>query len=558
MTQTDIKQGNSEYHEAIVIGTGMNGLYQLHSFLNAGIDAIALEKNADVGGTWFNNRYPGCRFDSESYTYGFYFDKELQQGWDWTEHFTSQSENYRYTQYVADKLSLRDNIHFNNRVEAARYDEAANLWHLSTANGKQYCCRYFALCPGLLSHKTMPAINGIDDFKGPSFHTYDWPHEPLELKGKRVAVIGTGATGVQVIQTIAPEVDDLLVFQRRPNWCAPLNNRKISKEEMEDIKTRLDDIFEHCLESPGGFVHLPDRRRFFDVPREERIAMWDRLYDGPGFGIWLQNFVDIFIDEKANAEFSEYIADRIRQRVNDPELAEKLIPKDHGFGIQRVPMETNYYEAYNRDNVRLISVGDEEGAEPIVKITETGIQTTKQHYEVDIIVYATGFDAGMGGYTSFEIKGIGGQRLADKWREGPQTYLGFMTHNFPNLMMPVGPQSGGGSVNFPVIIQMCVEWGVRLIKYMKENGLERFNPKREAELDWIAQAEKASEKLLARKAQNYITGVNKNLGRHKPLRFPLAYGGGNPKYRQILDRCADEGFKGIEFEPASEAEAETA
>ena len=548
MEKTDIGQAGSEseYHEAIVIGMGMNGLYQLHSLLEAKMDAIALDRNADVGGTWFNNRYPGCRFDSESYTYGFYFSKDLQLGWDWSERFTSQDENLRYTRYVADTLKLRDHIHFNTWVESAEYDEADGTWRLRAVTGKKYSCQFLILCPGLLSCKTLPAINGIEDFEGPSFHTMDWPHEPVELKGRRVAVVGTGATGVQVIQTIAEEVDELLVFQRRPNWCAPLNNAPISGQEMEDIKRHFDEIFELCLETPGGFVHMPDRRRLFDVPREERLAMWDRLYEGPGFGIWLQNFVDIFVDEKANAEISAYIADRIRDRVNDPQVAEKLIPKDHGFGVQRVPLETNYYETYNRDNVRLISLQDE----PVQRVTATGIQTEKQHYDVDIIVYATGFDAGIGPYTSFEIKGIGGQKLADKWRDGPQTYLGIMTNGFPNLLMPVGPQSGGGSVNFPVVIQMCVGWAMRLLNYMVENEKKSFNPEPEAEQWWCNKARNATDKLLARKAtRHYITGVNTNIaGRDKPLKQALGYPGGNPKYRSILNDCADSDFKGIEFE----------
>ena len=239
----------------------------------------------------------------------------------------------------------------------------------------------------------------MDRFKGRSFHTFHWPHEPVELAGKKVAIIGTGATAIQIIGEIADKVGELTVFQRRPNWSAPLNNGPISDEEMADIRSRYDDIFATCARTPGGFVHEPDRRGFYEVTREERLALWDRLYDEPGFGIWLSNFREIFTDEAANAEFSAYIADRIRRRVNDPVVAEKLIPKDHGFGVQRVPLETSYFEAYNRANVHLVDISET----PIERITETGLRTSARDYDFDIIVYSTGFDAITGAFDQIDI-----------------------------------------------------------------------------------------------------------------------------------------------------------
>ena len=325
-------------YEVIVIGAGVAGIYQIKRLADLGVNATALEAAGGLGGTWYNNRYPGARFDSESYTYGYSFSKELLEEWHWKEAFSGQPENLRYLNHVADKFDLHKYMQFNCRVDAAHWDEDQNFWRLSVSDGRRLPCRLVIMALGLLSIPTLPRLEGMADFKGRSFHTFDWPHEPVDLSDKKVAIIGTGATAIQVIGEIADKVGELTVFQRRPNWCAPLNNYDVDDAEMDRIRKHYDEIFETCLRTPGGFEHEPDRRGFFEVPREERIAMWDRLYEEPGFGIWLQNFREIFTDEDANAEFSEYIADRIRQRVEDPETAEKLIPRDHGFGVQRVPL----------------------------------------------------------------------------------------------------------------------------------------------------------------------------------------------------------------------------
>ena len=328
-----------------------------------------LDAAPELGGTWYWNRYPGARFDSESYTYGYSFSRELLDEWHWKERFSSQPENLRYLNYVADKFELRRHMRFDCRVEAMRWDEAGSVWRLDLGGGGTVTCRYAILAVGLLSVPTLPRYEGMDRFRGRSFHTFHWPHEGIELAGKRVGIIGTGATAIQVIAEIADKVGELHVFQRRPNWSAPLNNGPISEAEMAQIRARYDEIFARCDQTPGGFEHAPDRRGFWSVSREQRLALWDRLYDEPGFGIWLANFREIFTDEAANAEFSEYIAERIRRRVKDPRTAEKLIPRDHGFGVQRVPLETNYYEAYNRNNVHLVDLSET----PIERVTENGL-----------------------------------------------------------------------------------------------------------------------------------------------------------------------------------------
>jgi cation diffusion facilitator CzcD-associated flavoprotein CzcO len=531
-------------YEAIIIGAGVCGIYQLYRLLELGVSATVLESGADLGGTWFWNRYPGARFDSESITYGYSFSSELLQEWDWKERFSGQPENLRYLNYVADKFDLRKHMQFSCTVESAQFDDDATMWRLHLDDGRELTSRFLITAIGLLSAPTLPRYEGLDSFEGPSFHTYNWPEEPLELAGKRVAVIGTGATGVQVIGEIADKVGELTVFQRRPNWCAPLHNAEISFEEMAEIKTRYDEVFAICARTPGGFIHEPDRRPFFEVPREERLAKWEKLYGEPGFGIWLANFRDIFMDEEANAEFSEFVADKIRSRVNDPVVAEKLIPKDHGFGVQRVPLETRYYEAYNRDNVHLVDLKET----PIERITPKGIRTTEREYEFDIIVYATGFDAVTGSYDRMEIRGVGGQTLREKWAHGPVTYFGMQVAGFPNMLMPTGPQSGSASTNYPRGIELGVGWITDLLQYMWKNGYTREEATPEAEAEWGAHVAKLYGIMLMRKAQGWFTGYNSNVDGHErgTMRY-LVYNGGTPKFRKSIMEAAEQDYKGINF-----------
>ncbi len=344
-------------YEVVVIGAGVAGIYQIKRLKDLGVRATVLDANEDLGGTWWHNRYPGARFDSESFTYGYSFSRELLDEWHWTEQFSPQPETLRYLNHVADKFGLREHMQFGCRVDSMIFDDETCTWTLRLSDGRRISTRFVITAVGVLSTPTLPRIEGMDSFQGLSFHSFYWPHEPVDLAGKRVAVIGTGATAIQLIPEVAKAAGRLTVFQRRPNWAAPLNNAPISDAEMAEIRERYDEIFATCARTPGGFEHEPDRRGFYEVSPEERRRLWDKLYDEPGFGIWLRNFVEIFVDEKANAEFSDYIAERIRRRVDDPQIAEKLIPKDHGFGIQRVPLETDYFETYNRDNVELVDCG---------------------------------------------------------------------------------------------------------------------------------------------------------------------------------------------------------
>ena len=529
-------------YQAIVIGAGVAGIYQIKRLADLGVRATVLDANADLGGTWYNNRYPGARFDSESYTYSYSFSKEVLDEWHWTERFAPQPETLAYLNFVTDKFELRQYMQFGCRVESMMFDDDDNIWTLRLDDGRQLTTRFIISGVGVLSTPTLPKIEGMDSFKGTSFHASQWPHKPIDLTGKRVAVIGSGATAIQLIPEVAKVATRLTVFQRRANWAAPLNNAPISESEMATIRERYDEIFAACARSPGGFEHEPDRRGFYDVSPAQRRELWDKLYDEPGFGIWLQNFTEIFFDEKANAEFSEYIADRIRQRVNDPVLAERLIPKDHGFGIQRVPLETGYFETYNRDNVVLVDSAET----PIVRITPTGLETSDGHFEFDVIVYATGFDAFTGAFDQIDIQGTGGERLRDRWATGPETYLGAMVSGFPNFLMLVGPQTAAS--NFPRGAELSVNWVTPFLEHMWAHGHQRFDVDEAAETQWVEHVKDMYKGMLLRNAKSWFTGYNSNLEGHEHgnMRYNI-YNGGGPRYAKMLSDVADNDYEGVHF-----------
>ena len=536
---------DKQHHEVLVLGAGVAGIYQIKRLLDLGIDAVVLEAEDDLGGTWYRNRYPGARFDSESYTYGYSFSKEVLNEWHWKERFSSQPENLKYLNFVADKFDLRRHMRFESRVDAMTWNEGERLWTLELSNGATYTARFVITGVGVLSVPTPPRIEGMEDFKGEAFHTFWWPKDPVPLSGRRVGVIGTGATGIQVIAEIADKVGELSVFQRRPNWSTPLNNSAISETEMADIRARYDEIFANCALSQGGFEHVPDRRGFWNVTQAERVALWDELYEKPGFALLLANFPETFLDERANRELSDYVASRIRQRVKDPQVAEKLIPKDHGFGMQRLPLETRYFEAYNRDNVHLIDIGET----PIERITAQGIRTTESEIELDLIVYATGFDAVTGAMDRMNIHGVGGKSLRDQWRDGPRTYLGVLTHGFPNLLMVAGPQSVSGSTNYPRAIESGVDWVTGLLEHALNTGRSRIEAQPQAQAQWKEEVVRAQERMPFRKSKSWFTGYNSNVAGHEAghVRYQ-AYWGGAPRYRAFLDEAAKDGYRQIDFD----------
>lgn len=525
-------------HDAIIIGAGVNGMLQLLKLRELGLDARVLEAGSDVGGTWYWNRYPGCRFDSESYSYIFSFSQELLDEWGWSEHFSAQPETLRYCNFLADRFDLRRSMTFDARVVRAVFDETRDEWDVETDDGRHRRARYLVTAVGPLSIPVMPNIPGIADFRGESWHTGLWPKEPVDFAGKRVAVIGTGASGVQLIQTIASEVEHLTVFQRRPNWCAPLNNAPISKQEMVQIRRRYPEIFRLCFESEGGFMHVADPRKATAVSAAEREALFEELYRKPGFAIWLANFYDTFIDPEANRLLTDFMARKIRERVDDKDVAEMLIPVDHGFGTRRVPMESGYYEVFNRDNVELVSLRDT----PIDRITEQGLIVDGHEYAFDMIIYATGFDAMLGAYNRMEIVGRDGMALKEKWDGGPQTFLGLLMHGFPNLMMIIGPHTGASFCNMPRCGEETIEFLTGLIDHAEKHGRTRIEPDAASEREWTEHVHEVAQKLLINQTDSWFTGINRNLeGRQE--RVVLLYAGGATRYRARLREVIDSDYR---------------
>ena len=522
--------------DAVIIGAGVSGLYQLYKLRELGLKVRVFETGTGVGGTWYWNRYPGARFDSESYTYGYSFSQELLDEWNWDERFAGQPETERYLNHVADKFDLRRDIQFKSRVNAAHYREETRSWDIVLEDSRCYNTRFLVTAIGVLSAPTMPTIPGVGTFQGQSCHTHYWPKQPVDFVGKRVGIIGTGATAIQTIQTIAKSVGELTVFQRTPNWAAPLHNGKLGEDEMRGIRANYADIFARCSDTPGCFIHAPDPRATFEVSPEEREAFWEKLYAEPGFGIWQGNFRDILTDRKANALISEFVARKIRERVKNPAVAEKLIPKNHGFGTRRVPLEGGYFEVYNQPNVRLVDINET----PIERITPAGIKTSDREYQFDIIIYATGFDAITGSFDRIDIRGIDGLQLKELWKDGPQTYLGVLVEGFPNLMMVMGPHAGLG--NFPRAAEYSVEWVTELIRFAHERGLTRVEATADGVAKWTEHVLASGQGLLMNEIDSWMTGVNRNV-EGKQTRKIMRYSGGHPAFREHCDAVAADGYR---------------
>lgn len=527
-------------YDVLIIGAGLSGIYSLIKMREMGMRVKVIEAGSDVGGTWFWNRYPGARFDSESWTYNFSFSEELLKEWDWSEHFSPQPETLRYIEFVCQKFDVKRDMQFNTRISSAQFQERSRSWLLTDEQGKTYSSRFLITAMGILSNYTLPDIPGVHDFKGLACHTARWP-EGVDVRGKRVGIIGTGATGIQTIQEIAKDVGQLTVFQRTPNWSAPLRNAKISKEEMSDIRQRYPQIFQDCKDSYACFVHMAGTKGVLDATPEEREEFWEMLYATPGFRKWLSNYNDIGTNREANKLVSDFFAKKIRERVNDPETAEKLIPKCHGFGTRRVPLETHYFEVYNQDNVRLVDIK----SNPIERIHEKGIKTRDEDIELDMIIYATGFDAVTGAFTAVDIQGLNKMALGDKWSEGPRTFLGLTVESFPNMFMVMGPHQMFG--NIPRSIEFAVEWISDLIKFCRDNRLTYVEATPKAVDAWTEHVHECAQGLLANEVDSWMTGVNKNLA-HKQKRIIARYNGPAPGYRRRIADVAARQYSDMKLE----------
>ena len=487
--------------DVVVIGAGVTGLYSLYRLRQLGFSARAFEEGSGVGGTWYWNRYPGARFDSESYTYGYSFSPELLQEWEWKEHYSAQPENERYLNYVADKFDLRRDIRFNSRVASLIYDEKANRWNVATDDGQKARAQFVITAIGILSARYVPDFAGLDSFEGEWSHTNRWPKEGMALAGKRVGVVGTGATAVQLIPEIAKEVAHLTVFQRTPNYCVPLRNAAIDPETQAYIKSHYPEIFQQCSETAGSFMHRFDPRSALEVPADERREQYERLWAEPGFKKWLANFYDVMMPGPANEDYAEFVRSKIRERVHDPAVAEKLAPKDHMFGSKRLPCESGYYEVYNQDNVLLVDVREA----PIERITPQGIRTSDgKEYDLDVIIFATGYDAVTGSLNKIHIEGIDGMVLKEKFANGPRTYMGMSSHGCPNLFT-VNAASVG---NFVRAAEPLVEWVTDAIAYVRDSGHSRIMPTRQAEDDWVRHIAEDGAKILRTQANSWFVGAN--------------------------------------------------
>ncbi len=529
--------GPVEQFDVIIIGAGISGLFQLLRVRELGMSVRAYEAGSGVGGTWYWNRYPGARFDSESYTYGYSFSEELLQEWSWKEHFSGQPENERYLNYVADKFDLRRDITFNTSVAGATWDEKDKRWEVRLADGSRVRAHYVITAVGILSATNIPPFPGVDSFKGQSFHTSRWPKERVDFTGKRVGVIGTGATAVQLITEIAKEVGHLTVFQRTANYCAPLRNGPIDDETQAKIKASYPDIFKKTSETFAGFIHDQDPRSVFEVSPEVREAFFEELWLRPGFAKWFGNFHDVLSNREGNEFFAEFVRKKIRERVKDPAVAELLSPRNHPFGTKRVPMESGYYEQFNRENVLLVDVRKS----PIERITPKGVKTADKEYELDVIIYATGFDAVTGTLTRIDFRGEGGQSLKEKWADGPQTYLGIQTAGFPNLFTLVGPHNGATFCNMPRCIEQNVEWVTDCLRYLRDKGIDRIEATPKAEEEWTDHVNELAQGTLLAEADSWFFGANIP-GKKRTV---LMYLGGAQLYKKKVEEVAAAGYEGF-------------
>ena len=524
--------------DAVVIGAGFSGLYMNYRLRDTmELDVAVIEAGSDVGGTWFWNRYPGARCDSESYMYCFGFDKDLMQEWNWSSKYPEQPEILRYLSHVADRFDLRRNTQFNTRVTAAHFDPDANRWTVETDQGDRLRCAYLITGIGCLSVGQVPDFPGRDTFAGEAYHTGTWPHEGVDFTGKRVAVIGTGSSGVQSIPVIAKQADQLFVFQRTAQYMIPARHGTVDRAVLDEVKRDYDTIYDKARWSLGGFPYDVIDRSVYSVDDEEREKIFEQAWQEGGFRFVFSSFSDLRLSVEGSEMAAEFIRRKIRETVQDPEVAEKLVPTDHPFGSKRTLIDTDYFETYNRPNVTLVDLK----TEPLVEITPTGVRTEADNYDVDIIVYATGFDAMTGPFTRMDIRGVGGERLADKWAAGPLTYLGLMVAGFPNLFMVTGPGSPSVLTNMPIAIEQHVNLVADTIAHLSSNGLDRIEPEPEAEAAWVEHVNELAKPTMFMHANSWYLGANIP---GKPRVF-MPYAGGMSTYRTRCDEVVANDYEGF-------------
>ena len=525
--------------DALVIGAGIAGLYQLYRLREQGLKVTAVEAGDNVGGTWYWNRYPGARVDSQSHVYQYWFSQELNDEWSWSERFPAQPETERYLNFVADRFDLRKDIQFQTRVTAAGYDEAGKRWSITTDKGQTFRPQFLISCSGMLSAPLTALFPGQNEFTGQIFHTARWPHEPVDFTDKRVGVIGTAATGIQVIQTIAGQVGHLKVFQRTPQYAIPMNNPKLTEADRASFRKRFNELRHRVMRTFAGFEYDFMYGRWADLTPEERRADLEEMWSEGSLAFWVGLFPELFFDPQVNEEISAFVRDKIRARIKDPNVAEKLIPTAYGFGTRRVPLETNYFEAFNRDNVELVDVKEN----PIERLTETGVRTADgQVHEVDILVLATGFDAGTGALTRIDIRGRDGRSLKDEWSEEINTTLGLQVHGYPNLFTTGAPLAPAAALcNMTTCLQHQVDWITGCIGYLRAHGLTEIEPTKSIQDQWVKYHDDIANATLIAKTDSWYMGSNVP-GKQRRM---LSFAGGVGIYHQKCEELGVRGYPGF-------------
>jgi len=526
--------------DVVVVGAGFAGLYMVYRMRALGFSIRCLESADDVGGTWYWNRYPGARCDIESVDYSYSFDPELQREWTWSERYATQPEILRYLGYVADKYDLRRDIQFSTRVDSATWDEARKLWCVRTGDGSELHCRFYVMATGCLSLPKTPDVEGVERFRGEAYYTGRWPHSEVDFRGKRVGVIGTGSSGVQAIPIIAAQAAELTVFQRTPNFSRPAHNGPLSAAKLAAFEA---DPAAYRAAGRGSRVGVPNEPtmvRAFDVSEEERRAKFEAAYNTGELLAMANTFADITTNPEANEAVCEFLRGKIRSIVRDPATAEALCPKDHFYGTKRPCIDTNYFETFNLPHVHLVDLRKD----PIRTITETGIATESRSYELDVIVFATGFDAMTGAIVAVDIQGRAGLRLKEKWAEGPKTYLGLMTTGFPNFFTITGPGSPSVLSNMAVSIEQHVDWIGACLADMRARQDDTIEPTPVAESGWVQHVNDCADITLFPRANSWYMGANVP---GKPRVF-LPYVGGVDRYRMACDEVVRRDYLGFAFD----------
>jgi cyclohexanone monooxygenase len=527
--------------DAVIVGAGFAGLYQLYCLRNIGLTACVLEAGDGVGGTWFWNRYPGARCDVESFDYSYSFSKELEQEWEWSERYAPQEEILRYINHVADRFDLRRDVQLNTRVQQAVFNETDNCWTVITATGEVFEAQFCIMATGCLSIPQKPSINGLDNFKGELYYSSAWPRHAVHFAGKKVGLIGTGSSGVQMAPLVAEQAAHLTVFQRTANFSVPAQNEPVSRELSREVKAHYAERRARGREAITGQYLSANDVSALEVSSEERQAEFEFRWRGAGGGFrMLRAFSDLLRDKKANKYASEFIASKIKNTVQDPAVAELLIPKpDLPFGTKRLCVDTNYYETFNRPNVELVDVK----ASPIEEITAHGLRTQDREFELDMIVLATGFDAMTGALLRIDIRGIGDQPLKDKWAHGPRTYLGLAISGFPNLFIITGPGSPSVLSNMVHSIETHANWITDCISRIRERGCRRVEANGSAEDQWVDHVNEVANRTLYPIGNSWYVGANIP---GKPQIF-MPYVAGVPAYRKIIEEVAQKDYDGFVF-----------